>query len=123
MKSASLPYLIMLLVAVTVLAIVGILDQSERERFRQASRAQVLDRLSAARARLEGALNARLFLTQGIAAQVSTRPEMGEAEFAEVAPVILAGRSGIRAIQLAKGTVVSHIYPLEGIPKLWGSGF
>jgi PAS domain S-box-containing protein len=104
----------MLLVAVTVLAIVGILDHSERDRFRQASRAQVLDHLSATRAKLEGALNARLFLTQGIAAHVSTRPELGEAEFAELAPVLLAGRTGIRAIQLAKDTVVSHIYPLEG---------
>ena len=114
MRFASLPYLTMLLVAVTVLAIVGILDHSERERFRQASRAQVLDHLSATRAKLEGALNARLFLTQGLAAHVSTRPELGEVEFAELAPVLLAGRTGIRAIQLAKDTVVSHIYPLEG---------
>jgi PAS domain S-box-containing protein len=120
MKPESLPYISALLVVMTVLAIVGILDQSERERFCQVSRARVLDHLSATRARLEGALNARLFLTQGIAAQVSTRPEMGEAEFAKVAPVILAGRSGIRAIQLAKGTVVSHIYPLEGNSEAMG---
>ena len=120
MRLASLPYLIVLLVMVSVLAIVGILDHSERERFRQASRARVLDQLSATRARLEGALNARLFLTHGLAALVSTRPEMGEAEFAELAPVILAGRSGIRAIQLAKRTVVSHIYPLEGNSQAQG---
>ena len=59
-------------------------------------------------------LRRRLFLTQGLAAQVSARPELGEAEFAEVAPIILAGRTGIRAINLAKNTVVSHIYPREG---------
>jgi PAS domain S-box-containing protein len=53
-------------------------------------------------------------LTQGLAAQVSARPELGEAEFADVAPIILAGRTGIRAIHLAKNTVVSHIYPREG---------
>ena len=108
------PYLCALLVAFTVLVVVGILDHSERERFRQESRARVLDHVSATRAKLEGALNARLFLTQGLAAHVSTRPELGEAEFAQVAPALLAGRTGIRAIQLAKDTVVSHIYPLEG---------
>jgi PAS domain S-box-containing protein len=110
----------MLLVAVTVLAIVGVLDHSERERSRQARRAQVLDHLSATRAKLEGALNARLFLTQGLAAHVSTRPELGETEFAEVAPVLVAGRTGIRAVQLAKDTVVSHIYPLEGNSEALG---
>ena len=114
MRFASSPRVIALLVLITVLAIVGILDHSERERFRQTSRAGVLAQLSATRAKLEGALNARLFLTQGIAAQVSARPELGEAEFEELAPIILAGRTGIRAIQLAKNTVVSHIYPREG---------
>jgi PAS domain S-box-containing protein len=120
MRFASLPYVVMCLVAVTVLTIVGILDHTERERFREASRAHVLDQLSATRAKLEGALNARLFLTQGIAAHVSTRPELGEAEFADVAPVILAGRTGIRAIQLAKNTMVSHIYPLQGNSEAHG---
>jgi len=120
MRFASLPYLFVLLVAFTVLTIVGILDHSERARSRQESRARVLDHLSAKRAQLEGALNERLFLTQGLAAHVSTRPKLGEAEFAELAPVILAGRTGIRAIQLAKDTVVSHIYPLHGNSEALG---
>src|SRR5262245_21179211 len=115
MKFAAFwPYVAAFLVLITVLAIVGVFDHSEQERVRETSRAGVLAHLSATRAKLEGALNARLFLTQGIAAQVSARPELGEAEFAELAPIILAGRTGIRAIQLAKNTVVSHIYPREG---------
>src|SRR5262245_180981 len=120
MRFASLPYLFVLLVAFTVLTIVGILDHSERARTRQESRAHVLDHLSAKRAKLEGALNERLFLTQGLAAHVSTRPKLGEAEFVELARVILAGRTGIRAIQLAKDTVVSHIYPLDGNSEAQG---
>jgi len=118
--ASSLPYLTALLVVITVLAIGGIVDRSERERFRQASRAGALNHLSATRARLEGALNGRLFLTQSLEALVSTRPEMGEAEFATLAPVILAGRTGIRAIQMAKDTVVSHIYPIEGNSEAQG---
>jgi PAS domain S-box-containing protein len=112
--ASSRPYVAAFLMLITVLAIVGVLDHSEWERSREASRAGVLAHVSAVRAKLEGALNARLFLTQGLAAQVSARPELGEAEFAELAPIILAGRTGIRAIQLAKNTVVSHIYPREG---------
>src|SRR5215510_10644595 len=103
MRFASLPYFFVLLVAFTVLTIVGILDHSERARSRQESRAHVLDHLSAKRAKLEGALNERLFLTQGLAAHVSTRPKLSEAEFEEIAQVIVAGHTGIRAIQLAKG--------------------
>src|SRR5678816_2089585 len=120
MRFASLPYLFVLLVALTVLAIVGILDHSERARSRQESRARVLDHLSTNRAKLEGALNERLFLTHGLAALVSTRPKLGEAEFTELASAILAGRTGIRAIQLAKDTVVSHIYPLHGNSEAQG---
>jgi sensor domain CHASE-containing protein len=112
--ASSRPYVAAFLMLITVLAIVGVLDHSEWERSREGSRAGVLAHVSAVRAKLEGALNARLFLTQGLAAQVSARPELGEAEFAELAPIILAGRTGIRAIQLAKNTVVSHIYPREG---------
>ena len=113
MRFASSPRVTALLVLITLLAIVGILDHSERARSSQASRADVVARLSTTRASLEGALNARLFLTQGLVAHVSTHPELGEAEFAELAPIILSGRTGIRAIELAKGTVVSHIYPRE----------
>ena len=120
MRFASLPYVFVLPVAFTVLAIVGILDHSERARSRQESRAHVLDHLSAKRAKLEGALHERLFLTQGLAAHVSTRPKLGEAEFAELARVILIGRTGVRAIQLAKDTVVSHIYPLHGNSEAQG---
>jgi len=61
-----------LVAAAAVLAAVWVVDRLEQERFREANRTSVIQRLSTVRARLEGALNSRLFLTQGLLARVST---------------------------------------------------
>ena len=72
--------------------------------------------MSNVRARLEGELNAQLFLTRGLVAYVSTHPEITLGEFRGLAGVLFSqpGSSGIRSIQLAKNSVVTHIYPLKG---------
>jgi PAS domain S-box-containing protein len=120
MQLRSLPYVMALVVAAAVLAAVWVVDRLEQERFREANRTSVLHRLSNVRAELEGALNARLFLTQGLLAHVSTHPEIAHAEFEAIAKVLLAGQSAIRSIELAKNTVVTHIYPVEGNEKARG---
>jgi PAS domain S-box-containing protein len=120
MKSRSLPYVMALLAVAAVLAVVWVVDHLEQERHREANRTSVLHRLSNVRAELEGALNARLFLTQGLLAHVATHPEIAQAEFAALAEVLLTGQRAIRSIELAKNTVVTHIYPVEGNEKARG---
>jgi PAS domain S-box-containing protein len=114
MRSRAAPYAISLLTALVVLGGGWVLDLVLRERLHQSNRSRVLTHLSTTRARLEGAVNSRLHLTHGLVAHVSTHPEIGETEFGKLASVLVAGHTGIRAIQLARNTVVSHIYPLEG---------
>src|SRR3972149_6216901 len=120
MKSRSLPYVMALVAAAAGLAAVWGVERPEAERFREANRTSVIQRLSTVRARLEGALSARLFLTQGLLAHVSTHPEIAQAEFEALARVLVAERTAIRSIQLAKKTAVTHIYPVKGNEKARG---
>lgn len=120
MQSRSLPYVMALVVAAAALVPVWVVDRFEQERFREASRASVVRALSTVRGRLEGSLNARLFLTRGLVGHVSTHPGIDEREFQALAKVLLAGQSAIRSIELAKNTVVTHIYPVEGNEKARG---
>lgn len=114
MQFRFLPHLAALSAVVVVLAGVGMVDRSEQERFQQQNRAIVLNQLSTIRARLEGGVNSRLFLSRGLVAYVSNHANISQAEFNNLAKVIVAQQTGIDSIYLAKNTVVSHIYPLQG---------
>ena len=97
-----------------VLAGFWIVERWQQQQFRQDHRADVLAQLSIMGARLEGALNKRLFLTRGLVAYLSNYPDIDRVEFERVARVIVAELPGIEKIQLAKNTTISHIYPRSG---------
>ncbi|HEY9729111.1 MAG TPA: ATP-binding protein [Chroococcales cyanobacterium] len=106
---------------VTVLAIVYILNASEQKRFQQQNRTYVLSQLSATRAKLEGTLNQKLFVTQGLVAYISAiNPNLNQKEFESLARVILAQQPTIKGIGLYKDNVITHIYPLKGSEKAIG---
>jgi PAS domain S-box-containing protein len=75
---------------------------------------QVLQRLSALRARLEGVLNANLFLLRGLAAVISAQRQIGQAEFSAIARHLVDERHALRTIGVAPDMVISLVYPLEG---------
>ncbi|MEG4941264.1 PAS domain S-box protein [Microcoleus sp. F4-D5] len=108
------PYLAGISASIAILIGVGILDRSEQRRFFEYNRASALDRLSTVRSKLEGSLNARLFLMRGLGAYLSNNPNITEAEFAATARILIAQQAGIRAITLVKGTTVAYIYPRKG---------
>lgn len=99
-----------LVVAIGIVA----LDALVQARFEAERHSDGLQQLSALRARLESGLNSRLYLTDGLASHVTVHPNLDRTEFEALAKGLLANRSGIRSIQLARDTVVSHIYPLAG---------
>ena len=101
---------------------VAVVERLEQQRYDRVREARILRSLSSARARLEGELNERLFLTRGLVAYVSTHANISVEEFQRLASVLFSqsGTEGIRSIQLAKDTVVSHIYPLKGNEKALG---
>lgn len=113
-KRNLLPLFYALLTAVVLLAVTFKLDQKEREYLSQKNHADALNHLSLARARLEGVLNSRLFLTRGLAAFVANNPGVGESGFNTFAQELMKNQPGVRSIQLARDNIVSHIYPLKG---------
>lgn len=115
-----LPLLVALLTAAAILAFTFKLDRIERESRSQKNRADALNHLSLVRAHLESALNSRLYLTRGLVAFVTSQPEVKDDEFRSFASELIKQQPGIRSIQLAKNSVISHIYPLRGNEKAHG---
>lgn len=111
--------LALLTAALVLFSVLGV-ERVERERSLQASRAEALDQLSVVRARLEGALNSRIFLSRGLVAFVQAHPTRREDEFQIYAQALFQQQTGIRSLQLAKDSVVSHIYPMAGNRQAFG---
>jgi sensor domain CHASE-containing protein len=114
LRQHALPFSAAVMTAGAILAAVFMLNRSEQAQFREKSRADALRQLSVVRARLEGALNSRLYLTRGLEAFAATHPDGGAREFPAFAHALLAQQAGIRSIQLARNSVVSQVYPLKG---------
>ncbi len=121
MKARFFPYFTASFTVIIVLAIVWFIDRSEQKRFQQQNRAAVLNQLSTMRARLEGALNQKLFVTQGLVAYVSAiNPNPTQQEFESLARVIAAQQPNLAGVSLYKNNVITHIYPLKGNEKAIG---
>jgi two-component system sensor histidine kinase ChiS len=102
------------LTILAVFAVVLIFDRSEQKRFEQQTRADVLNQLSAVRASLESHLNQQLYLTRGIVSYVSgINPNLSQAEFTDLAKVIVVKQPNLYSIQLVKNYQITHIYPPE----------
>lgn len=119
-QSRWLPLLTALAVALAMGAATFILERSEGKRLAQMHRIEVLNQVSAVRARLEGSIQSRLVLARGLVAFVSTHPDIDDAQFQEIAKVLVAQQSGVRIIELARNNVISYIYPLPGSERALG---
>lgn len=114
MLTKILPYI----AAFSVASIVGItvwkFDQAEANRFFTQERTKTQNQLFTIRARLEGVINLRLSLVEGLVAYAATHPNLTQAEFEQFAEALIQKQSGIRNLALSKGTVLSFYYPLAG---------
>ena len=113
-RHAAAPYLAALLAIAVALVTVAFIDHLLREDLKQETRSNVLNEVTARRVSLEQALNQRLFLVRGLAAYVSSSPEINDAEFQAFAEDLEGERTGIRSLQLAPDSVVTYVYPVEG---------
>ena len=114
MKRTSHPTISTLASGILVVLVVLFVYNVEQQRDRQRTRALTLERLSAVRARLEAALNARLFLTRSVAAYVATYPDITVPEFQVLGRELVKHDPVISSVSLSKNFVISHIYPLRG---------
>ncbi len=106
-----LPSLAATLALVGIATAFALFDRAERQRFQQAHRTQVVTRAGTMRARLEGFLNARLLLTRGLVAYISTNPDVTRDRFNAIASVLLAQEAGVYRISGVEGTVIRYSYP------------
>ena len=109
--------LTMLLVMMTTWAF----EYSEKQRFEQQIRSGVINKLSTIRANLEASLNSRLFLMQGLIANISINPDITQQEFTKIAKAALRHQVGIHSLNLARGNIVSHVYSTDGDSSMLGT--
>jgi two-component system sensor histidine kinase ChiS len=89
-------------------------DRSAQLEFQATEKAAVLQELSLQRARLEAGLNSRLHVTYGLIAYTKVNPDLSVEEFTPVARSFIRDITGVRSIQLARDSVVTHVYPVAG---------
>jgi len=108
------PYIASFITALVILSVVFFVSIMEKKRFSEEKRTEVLQQLSVLRARLEGALNSRLYLTQSVAAYIATHPDIGQKDFEQLARELVRQDAVINTIALSKNSIISHLYPLRG---------
>jgi PAS domain S-box-containing protein len=89
------------------------LDYANLAKHQSLEAAEVRSKLAQLRGRLENALSQRLFLSKGLEALARSQPDISKGDFEHVARIMLVGQSGVRALMLAKGNVVEHVFPQE----------
>lgn len=120
-KPKLLPILASISATLIILFLVWYVERAEKERYQEEIRANVLNNLSAVRARLEETLNQRLFLAKGLVGYISAiNPEINQTEFERMAEIIIAEEPGILNMSLYKDSIVSHLHPLEGFESAMG---
>ena len=94
-------------------------ERSENNRFLEPQRQSLVEKASTIRARLEGLLNADL-LAQSLIIEVATNKDITKDRFFKIAQYFMEASSHIRNIGLAKGTVLTYVYPEKGNEKAIG---
>jgi sensor domain CHASE-containing protein len=109
-----------LLLTLSIIAGLLVVERSENNRFLEAQRQSVVEKASTIRARLEGLLNADLLLAQSLIIEVATNKDITKDRFFKIAQYFMESSSHIRNIGLAKGTVLTYVYPEKGNEKAIG---
>ncbi len=120
MNNKVLPVSTAIVASLFIFVLFWFIDQSKLKQHKSLKRLKVLHELSIIRAKLESGLNSRLYLVSGLIAYTTVNPDIDIDEFQSLAGVLIEGHTGIRSIQLAKDSIVSHIYPLSGNEKAIG---
>ncbi|SEO79219.1 diguanylate cyclase (GGDEF) domain-containing protein [Aquisalimonas asiatica] len=95
-------------------------DRVASERAQEEARNAVLTEAGNLRARLEGELNATIFMVKGLARFAGANPDLSWHDFAAMAERMVTGESHVRNVGLAPGDVVSYMYPLAGNQEALG---
>lgn len=115
---------------IIIVSIVGVLlsafylefEQRSLEFERYDQREMVTGSLFTLAERLEAALNQRLFLTHSIESYVFARENITAEEFRNFAESLVRNLDNkeLRSLQIARGTIIEYVYPLQGNEAVLG---
>jgi len=109
-----------ILLTLSIITGLLIVEWAENRRFVENQRSSIVEQIGTIRARLEGQLNAELLLAQSIVIEVKTNTDITKDRFFNIAQHFMKASNHIKNIGLAKGTVLTYVYPIEGNEKAIG---
>ncbi len=97
-----------------------VLESTENKRFLKNQRESIVEKLSTIRARLESGVNSELLLARSIIIDVETNTDITKERFFKIAQHFMKSSNHIKNIGLAKGTILTYVYPVKGNEKAVG---
>ena len=108
------------LLTLSIIAGLLVVESTENKRFMKNQRESIVEKLSTIRARLESGLNSELLLARSIIIDVETNTDITKDRFFKIAQHFMKASNHIKNIGLAKGTVLTYVYPVKGNEKAIG---
>ncbi len=115
-----LPHLASLTIILVTLAVTLAIDSAWRSERAKEQHMEVATAVDAARDRLERAMFSRVLLARNFVGYLENNPNLTDRDFRLMAADLVKLEQGILGVRLARGNVVSHLYPLEGRVHLQG---
>ena len=97
-----------------------VVEAAENKRFIENQRKFAVEQVSTVRTKLESALNSELLLARSIIIEVETNTDITKERFFKIAQHFMKASNHIRNIGLAKGTILTYVYPIQGNEKAIG---
>lgn len=91
-----------------------VVEKSENKSVFENQRQSTVEQLATIRAKLEGSINTELILARSIIIEVETNTDISKDRFFSIAKHFMNASKHIKNIGLAKGTVLTYVYPEEG---------
>jgi len=108
------PWLFALLVVLLVFLTEQLIEHYQKRAALEEEQISVLNQLSTLRARLEGVVNANMFLVHGLTAVIAAEPDMDQEAFSRIARGLVREDSVLRNIAGAPDMVIRLMYPVAG---------
>jgi len=119
-RSILLNYVVTIFLAVILALGWYYVERLNNEHYETRIHAEVRNRLTLVRDRLENNLNSDIQLVKGLISVITLEPELDQRNFEKVARVLFSGQTQLRNIGAAPDMVISLMYPLEGNEKAIG---
>ncbi len=96
-----------------ILSIASAAEQQREQQLQAEADKALFSELVSIRGEIETALNAKLYLVQGLSGLVHANPQISETSFLQFARALGDGVNGIRSLQLAPDGIVRYVWPQQ----------